>query len=61
MTKAFNLALKGCDLGNMYSCANLSQMYQRGEGIFICFYYIIVTKTKCSACVKYYFSFMNEK
>lgn len=32
MRKAFDFALKGCNLGNMYSCANLSQMYAKGEG-----------------------------
>lgn len=33
MQKAFDFAMKGCSLGNMYSCANLSQMYMRGDGI----------------------------
>lgn len=33
MTKAFKYALKGCDLGNMYSCANVSQMYLKGDGV----------------------------
>ncbi|CAG9854446.1 unnamed protein product [Phyllotreta striolata] len=33
MTRAFEFALKGCNLGNMYSCANLSQMYAKGEGV----------------------------
>lgn len=32
MKKAFDFALKGCELGNMYSCANLSQMYAKGDG-----------------------------
>jgi TPR repeat protein len=32
MKKAFQFALKGCELGNMYSCANLSQMYKKGDG-----------------------------
>ncbi|RZB39345.1 Nicastrin and/or Peptidase M28 domain containing protein [Asbolus verrucosus] len=31
MEKAFQFALKGCELGNMYSCANLSQMYAKGD------------------------------
>lgn len=32
MGKAFSLAYKACELNNMYACANLSQMYARGEG-----------------------------
>lgn len=32
MTKAFGFAYKACELKNMYACANLSQMYARGEG-----------------------------
>jgi cytochrome c oxidase assembly factor 7 len=32
MGKAFNYAYKACELKNMYACANLSQMYARGEG-----------------------------
>lgn len=34
MNKAFRFALEGCNLGNMYSCANLSQMYAKGDGNF---------------------------
>lgn len=33
MEKAFQYALQGCNLGNMYSCANLSQMYSKGDGV----------------------------
>lgn len=32
MTKAFEFAARACDLNNMYACANLSQMYARGDG-----------------------------
>lgn len=32
MIKAFNYATRACDLRNMYACANLSQMYKRGDG-----------------------------
>lgn len=32
MVKAFGFAYKACELKNMYACANLSQMYARGEG-----------------------------
>jgi cytochrome c oxidase assembly factor 7 len=32
MTQAFTFATKACDLDNMYACANLSQMYARGDG-----------------------------
>lgn len=32
MQKAFEFAYKACDLKNMYACANLSQMYKRGDG-----------------------------
>lgn len=32
MKKAFNYAYKACELKNMYACANLSQMYARGDG-----------------------------
>lgn len=33
MQKAFIYAMDGCNLGNMYSCANLSQMYAKGDGV----------------------------
>ncbi|XP_034105801.1 cytochrome c oxidase assembly factor 7 homolog [Drosophila albomicans] len=33
MKKAFQFAYKACELRNMYACANLSQMYARGDGI----------------------------
>ncbi|KAH8306814.1 hypothetical protein KR018_002802 [Drosophila ironensis] len=33
MKKAFQFARKACELRNMYACANLSQMYARGDGI----------------------------
>ena len=33
MAKAFTFAYKACELKNMYACANLSQMYARGEGV----------------------------
>lgn len=32
MEKAFTFSYKACELKNMYACANLSQMYARGEG-----------------------------
>lgn len=32
MEKAFSFSYKACELNNMYACANLSQMYARGEG-----------------------------
>lgn len=32
MKQAFKFAFKGCELGNMYSCANVSQMYAKGDG-----------------------------
>lgn len=32
MEKAFTFTYKACELNNMYACANLSQMYARGEG-----------------------------
>ncbi|CRK90061.1 CLUMA_CG003780, isoform A [Clunio marinus] len=32
MKKAFEFATRACDMNNMYACANLSQMYQRGDG-----------------------------
>ncbi len=32
MTKAFDFASRACELNNMYACANLSQMYARGDG-----------------------------
>lgn len=32
MEKAFSFTYKACELKNMYACANLSQMYARGEG-----------------------------
>lgn len=33
MAKAFKFAMDGCTLGNMYCCANLSQMFKKGEGV----------------------------
>lgn len=32
MRKAFEFAYKACELRNMYACANVSQMYARGDG-----------------------------
>lgn len=32
MKQAFEFANKACDLDNMYACANLAQMYMRGDG-----------------------------
>ncbi len=32
MTKAFDFASKACELNNMFGCAYLSQMYERGDG-----------------------------
>lgn len=32
MQKAFTFAYKACELKNVYACANLSQMYARGDG-----------------------------
>lgn len=32
MEKAFTFTYKACELKNVYACANLSQMYARGEG-----------------------------
>ena len=33
MKKAFDFAYRACELNNIYACANLSQMYQRGDGV----------------------------
>ncbi|XP_018323562.1 cytochrome c oxidase assembly factor 7 homolog [Agrilus planipennis] len=33
MQEAFKLAQKGCELGNVYCCVNLSQMYKKGDGV----------------------------
>lgn len=43
MKKAFEYALQGCNLGNVYSCANLSQMYRKGDGKYI-FLKILIQK-----------------
>jgi len=32
MEKAFQFAYKACELRNMYACANVGQMYARGDG-----------------------------
>lgn len=32
MKKAFDFAARACELNNMFACANLSQMYSRGDG-----------------------------
>ncbi|XP_064477035.1 cytochrome c oxidase assembly factor 7 homolog [Ornithodoros turicata] len=32
MKKAFVYTTRGCELGNMYACSNLSLMYRKGEG-----------------------------
>ena len=31
-TQAFQSSVKACDLGNIYACANVSQMYRKGDG-----------------------------
>jgi len=33
LKKAFEYSKKACDLGNCYSCSNLSQMYKKGDGV----------------------------
>lgn len=33
MKKAFLFSQRACELGNMYACANLSQMYAKGDGV----------------------------
>ncbi|KAK9500792.1 hypothetical protein O3M35_001988 [Rhynocoris fuscipes] len=33
MKKAFEYAVKACDLGNIYACVNVSIMYMRGDGV----------------------------
>lgn len=33
MKKAFYFSQRACELGNMYACANLSQMYAKGDGV----------------------------
>lgn len=33
MDQARGYSEKACNLGNMYACANLSQMYKRGDGV----------------------------
>ncbi|KAG8285856.1 Cytochrome c oxidase assembly factor 7 [Homalodisca vitripennis] len=33
MKRCFDYTLKACDLDNMYACANLSLMYQKGDGV----------------------------
>ncbi|XP_037801364.1 cytochrome c oxidase assembly factor 7 homolog, partial [Penaeus monodon] len=33
MIKAFDYSNKACNLGNMYACANVSQMYRKGDGV----------------------------
>lgn len=32
MKLAHKFALEGCNLGNVFCCANLSQMYSKGDG-----------------------------
>jgi len=31
--RAFELAYKACELGNVYACSNVSLMYKRGDGV----------------------------
>jgi cytochrome c oxidase assembly factor 7 len=33
MNKARRYSEKGCELGNIHACVNVSQMYQRGDGV----------------------------
>jgi cytochrome c oxidase assembly factor 7 len=33
MKKAYEYGVKACDLNNMYACANVAQMFMRGDGI----------------------------
>jgi cytochrome c oxidase assembly factor 7 len=33
MNKAFQYAIKACDLGSIYACVNVSIMYKRGDGV----------------------------
>ncbi|XP_059056218.1 cytochrome c oxidase assembly factor 7 homolog [Achroia grisella] len=31
--QAYQFALKGCEYGNMYACANVSMMFKKGDGV----------------------------
>lgn len=33
MIRSFDYSLKACELDNMYACANLSRMYDKGDGV----------------------------
>ncbi|XP_047510365.1 cytochrome c oxidase assembly factor 7 homolog [Pieris napi] len=33
LKQAFSFALKGCELGHIYACANVSLMYKKGDGV----------------------------
>lgn len=33
MKIASQLSQRGCELGNIFACANLSRMYARGDGV----------------------------
>ncbi|KPI97747.1 Sel1 repeat-containing protein 1-like [Papilio xuthus] len=33
LKQAFDLAMKGCEYGNIFACANVSLMYKKGDGV----------------------------
>lgn len=33
MKQAFEFAMKACECGNMFGCANVSMMYKKGDGV----------------------------
>ncbi|KAF5294358.1 hypothetical protein FQR65_LT10811 [Abscondita terminalis] len=46
MAKAFKFAQEGCDLGHIYSCVNLSQMYSRGDGSYTAYGSVILSNSR---------------
>lgn len=47
MLKAFDFSEKACHLGNVYACANLSQMYRKVSSLFsvCCIYNFYLQET----------------
>lgn len=33
LKQAFQFAIRGCELGHVYACANVSLMYKKGDGV----------------------------
>lgn len=67
MTKAFQYSLKACDLGNMYACANVSQvvcltvqMLPFAKGLILLLLFIMCHLSHAMQCKKLNYDYKDD-